>query len=273
MFEKLFNKKTGIHLFAIIIGTIAGLLSVEVCLRFNLALFGFNICIILSPVIAGFVETVLARYFTQQTSGAISAIILFIVTNIIGWFFPANPIKFNIFTVGGLLLMIQAAFPLTINCILIGVLLFIVNNIGRCISWIRRKLNLSGRSNVIEFNAIDDIKDEYNILIFNEDNGIDIKKYLGMIVVEDIIEFEERSKSEVMDYIGSSLDDKMKIKHDDYLKAKDFIINELKKKAHDIGANAIVNLKVEYTNYNQQLPPDMLIIAYGTAVIIDEKYL
>ena len=70
-----------------------------------------------------------------------------------------------------------------------------------------------------------------------------------------------------------SLADKKLIKYKDYLKSKEFIINELESEAKKIGANAIINLKIEYTNYNQQLPPDMLIIAYGTAVLVDESYI
>lgn len=53
----------------------------------------------------------------------ISAIILFVVTNIMGWIFPAQPIVWNILTVGGLLMMLQAAFPLAINYMIFAILL------------------------------------------------------------------------------------------------------------------------------------------------------
>ncbi|WP_363315934.1 heavy metal-binding domain-containing protein [uncultured Methanosphaera sp.] len=45
------------------------------------------------------------------------------------------------------------------------------------------------------------------------------------------------------------------------------------KKAQKNNANAIIDIEIEYTNYNTRIPPDMLISAYGTAVIIDDKYL
>ena len=272
MFEKLHDKGLQIHVLAIIIGTLVGILSVYVCVELNLAVFGFNICIIISPVIAGFVETVIAQYFTQKTSGAISAIILFVITNIIGWLVLPQELTFNIFTIGGLLMMLQAAFPLTMNCILIGLLLVLVTNFGRIIGYIVRKLHLNPQKNVMPLENIE-LKNNYGILIINEGIGVDIKKYFGMIVVEDIIKFKDKSSQETIEYMEGSLADKKLIKYKDYLKSKEFIINELESEAKKIGANAIINLKIEYTNYNQQLPPDMLIVAYGTAVLVDESYI
>lgn len=268
------DKKTQIHILAITVGTLVGLLSVAVCVYFNLAIFGFNICIIISPVIAGFVETKLAQHYIQHSSGAISAIILFIVTNILGWLIlPTTPLTLNIFTIGGFLLMLQAAFPLTINCILIGILLMISTNFGRILHYITTKLPFKKKkSNIIALECIE-IEQSYNILIINESLPIPIKKYFDMIIVEKIIKFKDKTSQETIEYMGSSLKDKKQIRYHDYLKSKEYIINELKYEAHKKGANAIVNLKIEYTDYNQQLPPDMLIIAYGTAVLVDDKYL
>jgi uncharacterized protein YbjQ (UPF0145 family) len=47
----------------------------------------------------------------------------------------------------------------------------------------------------------------------------------------------------------------------------------LKKNAEEIGANAIIDIEIEYTNYNQQFPPDVLVAIYGTAVTLEDKYL
>lgn len=271
MLEKLHDHGLQIHILAIIIGTIVGLLSVYICIKWNLAILGFNICIIISPVIAGFVETIIAQHFTESTTGAISAIILFIVTNIFGWIILPTSLSLNIFTIGGFLMMLQAAFPLTINCILIGVLLVLVTNFGRIIGFIVRKLHLHPKENIMPLENIA-LKENYGILIINEGIGVDIKKYYGMIVVEDIIKFKDKSSKETIEYMEGSLEKKKLIKYKDYLKSKEFIINELKSEAKKIGANAIIDLKIEYTNYNEQLPPDMLIIAYGTAVLVDDSY-
>ena len=104
-------------IFSIIMGIIVGLLVVYICIIFNLAIWGFNIYLIFAPLIAGFVETYLSQKLTNTTSGAISSIVLFIVTNLIGWLFPAQAITWNVFTIGGIAIMLQAAFPLTVNYI------------------------------------------------------------------------------------------------------------------------------------------------------------
>ena len=48
-------------LIAIIVGTVAGLGSALICIVWNLVIFGFNIMYIVSPLIAGFAETFIAR--------------------------------------------------------------------------------------------------------------------------------------------------------------------------------------------------------------------
>ena len=118
-------------IFSIIMGIIVGLLVVYICIIFNLAIWGFNIYLIFAPLIAGFVETYLSQKLTNTTSGAISSIVLFIVTNLIGWLFPAQAITWNVFTIGGIAIMLQAAFPLTVNYILIFLLLLFVYIFGR----------------------------------------------------------------------------------------------------------------------------------------------
>ncbi len=130
VYDKINNKKLS-FLIAIILGTIAGLISVQICIKLNLAIFGFNIYIIISPIIAGFVETFVSKNFTGETSGAISAIILFIITNALGWVFTSNAITWNLFTIAGFILMLQAAFPLTINYMVLALLLLFIYLMGR----------------------------------------------------------------------------------------------------------------------------------------------
>ena len=43
---------------------------------------------ITSPLMAGFVETIIARNKYGKSTGAISAILTFILINLWGWFFP-----------------------------------------------------------------------------------------------------------------------------------------------------------------------------------------
>lgn len=77
---------------------------------------------IFSPIIASFIETITARRVYGESTGAISAILIFIFVNLYGWFFPENPIVWGISTIGGLLFAFQAAFPIFVNYILFIIL-------------------------------------------------------------------------------------------------------------------------------------------------------
>lgn len=259
-------------IFSIIMGIIVGLLVVYICIIFNLAIWGFNIYLIFAPLIAGFVETYLSQKLTNTTSGAISSIVLFIVTNLIGWLFPAQAITWNVFTIGGIAIMLQAAFPLTVNYILIFLLLLFVYIVGRIGGFIGLLFDKNLFDAPKKISDIGDM-DELNILILNNQPKIPIKEYHGLVFAEEIFEFEEKTHNERLEYLGSNLSKKKSIQHRDYLIARDYILLILEKEAVKLNANAIIDIEIEYTNYNQQLPPDMLMAAYGTAVTIDEKYL
>jgi hypothetical protein len=96
---------------AVIIGFIVGFSSAVACVYFHLIIFGFNIMYILSPLSAGVVETVIARRKYGKSTGAISALLTFIVINIYGWFFPKDPITLSLITLIAIGLTIDAAFP------------------------------------------------------------------------------------------------------------------------------------------------------------------
>lgn len=272
MIKKVKNRTNLNILFAIIIGTVVGLISMYVCIILNLAIFGFNIYFIISPLIAGFVETYISQELTNKSSGAISAIILFIITNILGWLFPVQPIKWNIFTVGGLLLMIQAAIPLTINYLLLGMLFVFTYIFGVIGGYFGMRLRKNEINSPLDVEAIVDI-DDLGVLILNNKPDFPIKEYHGIIFAEEVIRFNDKKQPEKMAYYGSELSQKMHLKYQDYIMAKKYILHTLQEEAVKINANAIIDIEIEYTNYNQHLPPDMLIVAYGTAVTIDEKYL
>ncbi|WP_069592759.1 heavy metal-binding domain-containing protein [Methanosphaera sp. WGK6] len=269
--KNMLSKENGQFLFAITTGTLVGLITIVICIHLNLTIIGINIHIFIAPIIAGFIETFISRKLTNKSSGAISAIILFIITNFIGWFFPAQPITWNIFTLGGLLFMLQAAIPLTINYILIAILLGITYLFGIIGGYIAVLLNKNNAPQLLCISEIDSVNSS-DILVLNNSPEIPIKEYHNLVYAEQVIRFDNKP-SELVKYAGSKLNEKRRLQHNDYIKAKNYIINEIKKEALSINANAIIDIEIEYTNFNQQLPPDMLIAAYGTAVTIDKKYL
>ena len=256
---------------SIFTGLLVGLLVTAICALCRLRIFGVNLDIFIAPVVAGFVETFVSNYTRNKSSGAISAIILFIFTNGIGWLFPSQPLTFNIFTVGGFLLMLQAAFPLMVNYLIIGVFFLFTYLFGLLGGLFVYRFN----KNEITPMQVSDIKDvdRLGVKVFNNRPDFPIKEYHGLVFAEDVVDFDEKNYAERLKYMGSSIQNKSLLKQQDYALARKYILHNLEKEAIKLNANAIVELQIEYTNYNQQIPPDVIIAAYGTAVTIDEKYL
>ncbi len=82
---------------------------------------------------AGFVETVIARRKYGKSTGAISAILTFIIINIYGWILLGiitnNPAELSLITIIAIILTIQAAFPILMNYILFVVGLGIIKKL------------------------------------------------------------------------------------------------------------------------------------------------
>ena len=119
----LIEKRWGIV--AIILGIIVGLISALVCIIWHLVIFGFNIMYIISPLLAGVVETVIARRKYGRSTGAISALATFLLINLYGWFLPGSlidptkePATLSFITIIAIILTIQAAFPIFMNYVL-----------------------------------------------------------------------------------------------------------------------------------------------------------
>ena len=93
----------------------------------NLAILGWNLGLAFSPLAAGYVETYFANKYMGETTGAVSAFILFAVTVVYG-FIIANPtLGFNVITVGALFVILQAAIPTLINYFVIIVVLAVIS--------------------------------------------------------------------------------------------------------------------------------------------------
>ena len=75
---------------AIFLGILVGFISAYLCILWHLVIFGFNIMYIISPLLAGVVETVIARRKYGRSTGAISALLTFLLINIYGWFLPGT---------------------------------------------------------------------------------------------------------------------------------------------------------------------------------------
>ena len=76
--RKKFLKEIG----CIALGTIVGIVTYVVCLYTNFAIFGWNFGLVLSPLAAGYAESIVAKKYLHESTGAVSAFILFIITKI-----------------------------------------------------------------------------------------------------------------------------------------------------------------------------------------------
>ena len=132
---------------AVISGVLVGFTSAYFCILWHLVIFGFNIMYIISPLIAGIVETLIARQKYGKSTGAISALLTFIMINIYGWFLPASvidptkePATLSLITIIAIVLTLQAAFPTLINYILMVTLVGLVKKIIGFLVYVPRRI-------------------------------------------------------------------------------------------------------------------------------------
>lgn len=147
--------------------------------------FGMELRIsIFSPLAAGYVETYFANKYMGETTGAVSAFILFAVTVVYG-FIIANPtLGFNVITVGALFVILQAAIPTLINYFVIIVVLAVISYMSgifkkimgflyKC--WMKLKSKITG----VNYPLIRPIEENNN---YDESLEIDIND-LGVLLL------------------------------------------------------------------------------------------
>jgi uncharacterized protein YbjQ (UPF0145 family) len=262
---------------SIIIGTAAGFLSAVICVMGNLVIFGFNIMFIVSPLIAGFVETYLARRMYGKSTGAISALLIFIIINAYAWIFPQDPIVLNFFTLGGLALMVQAAFPILINYLLfvvfLGVLTYAIGYLGNLLSKatskVRRKpsapedIDEENLENPVDslktpnLNFLDDL--DVPIVSIPHMDGGNITKHIGIVTGEAMVKdnsegISKISKKAQLD--GMSLDE-----------AREAAIRRMLDNAYEMGANTVIEVLIDYNSIGGLKGSALIVTATGTAVI------
>lgn len=251
------------NLIAIVFGIIVGLISTIIFLKYKIQMFGVNFSCIFSPLIAGYAESFLAQHKCSKTTGAVSAIIIFILVNIKGWIFPDNPISFSIMTIGGITLTIQAAFPILMNYLIYIVIFGALGYLGHYLSKITyalTKKDIFASKNEYNLDEID--LSQYNVLGVSTPSidGKTVIKNYGLIDENYVIKpeiniFEERgTEPEVF-------------KQMEYHNKK--ITGILLKKAEAMGANAILDMDISYSDIGGLQGLELIITASGTAVLIE----
>jgi uncharacterized protein YbjQ (UPF0145 family) len=261
---------------AIILGFLVGFLSAYLCIIWHLVIFGFNIMYIVSPLLAGLVETFIARRKYGRSTGAISALLTFILINIYGWFLPGSlvdptkePASLSLITIIAIALTIQAAFPILVNYILyvvvVGIFIRLVSLPTRILkstpSVTKSKRELV-KSDEIILNGL-----TKPLMSVSDSNGDIIKKYIGLVTGEAVAEEKETDGrfTKLMNMIQPiDLDD---LNLGD---ARKIAVSSMLENAKSLGANNVVEIMIDYITVGGLQGGATIVTATGTAVIIKE---
>ena len=123
--RKVFLKEVG----CIDLGIIVGIVTYVICLYTHFDIYGWNFGLVLSPLFAGYAESLAAKRYLEESTGAISAFILFLITVVYGFIISNPTLGFNVITAGSIVIILQAAFPIAVNYFLIATVLAIISHV------------------------------------------------------------------------------------------------------------------------------------------------
>lgn len=275
---KNYFEKTNYHwgLFAVICGLIIGLVFLMICIIFDLTIFGITLAGFISPLLSGYVETFIAKRWYGETTGAISAMLLFFITVAYGFIYPANPINLNIFLIGGIAVILQAAFPILINYILyiliVGIIFYLMGKIGEILYDIGEfsRMIYSLIMNKPYYPKKEKKHKEIDInnlgvlfLSSTHSNLNQKKEYLGIfeeiqyVKIPKVTFFESSEKKDenILNYL-------IKLKKDAFL--------SLANKAKDSGVDILLDIEIDYNTIDLMQEESLQIVIRGTGVKIIE---
>lgn len=275
--EKNFLVEKRWALIAIGLGVAVGFLSALICVRWHLIIFGFNIMYIVSPLLAGFVETIIARKKYGKSTGAISALVTFLLINIYGWFvYPRiaeEPVTLSLITILAIALTIQAAFPILVNYMLFVVVMGTIQKIIGFLIYLPSKITskppqIKSPDEINEASVDEIFLDELAIPLLSVSpvDGGKIKKYMGVVGGEAVAE-EKESKglvSKLNHIIQPSPMEDMNLGE-----ARKLAISRMLEEANSIGANTVVEVLVNYVSMGGLQGSVFIVTATGTAVLCE----
>lgn len=255
-------------------GTLIGILSYAFCLAIHLDIFGWNLGLVISPLVAGYVETQISMKYLNETTGAISAYILFFITVIYGFIINNPTLGLNGITIGSFFIILQAAFPTLINYFLIvvvlGVLSYIFGFFKRITDGIyytikREYCNLMGKDFIIEIKNDETLVfqniniNELGILLLSTTHpwGKEVKSYEGIFEGRVIIPNNEKFTSKNNEKLLKNLNN-----------AKNQAISKLADTVKKNGGNGVLDLTIEYDLIGDLKEKSFQIVARGTGVIL-----
>lgn len=262
---------------AIFMGILVGFISAYLCIIWHLVIFGFNIMYIISPLMAGVVETVIARRKYGKSTGAISALFTFLLINIYGWFLPGTfvdptkePASLSFITVIAIILTIQAAFPIFTNYVLFVVGLGFIRKIIEALVFLPSRIRTKPPGAVAEEisgpSADEIFLDELTIPLLTVDNvgRGKIKKNIGLVLGEAIAE-EKESKGILLKL--TNIIKPVQLEDIKLGEARKLAISRMLQNAESIGANTVAEVIIDYVSVGGFQGNALIVTATGTAVI------
>ncbi|MDR1818697.1 MAG: hypothetical protein LBR15_00425 [Methanobrevibacter sp.] len=264
--------------FCIAIGTLSGVLSLALFYYYNIAIFGYNLGLILSPLLAGYVETCFAKKIHGKTTGAVSAFILFIITVVYGFILVNTGLGFNFVTIGSAAFILQAAFPILAEYFLVvfifgliayltgffkKILVYIKNGIYKLINYTPENLN-HGKSLTydpnIEHIDINDLGILFLTTTHTEKNKI--KDYKGIFESKIIIHNTKK-------FVTKSHDNSQKFL-DNLKKATEQAIINLSIDLKENDCNGLLDLTIEYDTVGNFGDANQIVVR-GTGIELKGK--
>ncbi len=269
-------------------GIIVGIVTYVICLYTHFDIYGWNFGLVLSPLFAGYAESLAAKRYLEESTGAISAFILFLITVIYGFIISNPTLGFNVITAGSIVIILQAAFPIAVNYFLIATILAIISHVTGVFKKITRFL-----WNTYEkiFKKEPKTKERYNekqtrrVRTFY-DGGLDMNN-LGVLLLTiedspkelDIIEykgiyesthiFSVKRREEIRSGIEDSFEKELLICTKI---AEDKALLKLIKQLKADGCNGVLNLNTAIETLGQNKGENMAhVVIRGTGIVFEEK--
>ena len=266
----------------IAIGTFAGVFCYWFCLTINLAIFGWNLGLVIAPLFAGYIETYLANRYLNETTGAISAFILFLVTVIYGFFINNPTLGANLITIGTTGIILQAALPTLTNyfIIVLGIsaiahTLNLVKRIKKYLYKIYDKLYyiITGKPKIrpIQIDGTFIKREEIDInnlgillLSSNKIKGKSILEYKGIYESREILKYNQTEIIKLNDY-----EKRNELLLEDIEYTKNNAFKKLAESLKKDGCNGILEINIQYDTIKKEKADLIIQVSImGTGVII-----
>jgi uncharacterized protein YbjQ (UPF0145 family) len=229
-----------------------------------------------SPLAAGFVETVISRRKYGKSTGAISAILTFIIINIYGWIILGiitnNPAELSLITIIAIILTIQAAFPIFMNYVLFVVGLGIIKKLVAFLVFLPSKI----RGTAVQGEAtrtdgppadekfIDEL--DFPLLTIPPAEGGRVQKSIGLVIGEAVAQ-----ETETDGFIEklSKINEPTNLDDFNLGDARKVAISRMFENAKALGANTVVDVSLGYNSMGGFQGSALIVTATGTAVIYE----